>query len=209
MISKKIHSFLLIFLLIVYSHNIKAQNLELINASLQLLNSINNSSNCECSQTLNIDRPLYDGKIILKDSTILTGRISVNHHFDNKMITVLNENYAYKLIDNEMIKEVEIINHENEITVETKFINLNKDEKLYRLVYQKNSKISIYDSSDSPQNNSLVGKVFVKENNIITDTWNFWTSGPKKDLINYLNDREGTNYKIRDFKSLNDLFVKL
>ena len=55
----------------------------------------------------------------------------------------------------------------------------------------------------------LVGRVFIKENNILTDTFNFWSSGEKKDIINYINERDETKYKRGDFKSLDELFSKL
>lgn len=209
MISKKLHSLLILFLLVISSPNLKAQNLELINTSLQLLNSVNSNCNCDCIHTLDINHPFFEGKITLKDSTVLVGKISVNQYYQNRLITIFNNNDQYEPIDNEIIKDVNLRHDENQITKETKFQNISEDNRLYRLVHQKDSNISVYDSSDIPQENSLVGKVYVKENNSITDTWNFWTSGPKKDLINYLNDRDGTNYKRRDFKALDDLFAML
>ncbi|WP_418636708.1 hypothetical protein [Winogradskyella sp.] len=209
MISKKLHSLLILFLLVISSPNLKAQNLELINTSLQLLNSVNSNCNCDCIHTLDINHPFFEGKITLKDSTVLVGKISVNQYYQNRLITIFNNNDQYEPIDNEIIKDVNLRHDENQITKETKFQNISEDNRLYRLVHQKDSSISVYDSSDNPQENSLVGKVYVKENNSITDTWNFWTSGPKKDLINYLNDRDGTNYKRRDFKALDDLFAML
>ncbi|WP_412561125.1 hypothetical protein [Winogradskyella sp. MIT101101] len=207
MISKNLPAFLLLFLIVIYSPSLKAQDLDLINANLLLINS--QSSDCDCCNTLDINKPFYEGEIVLKDSTVLIGKISVNQPFKNKLITIFKSDDDYEPIDNGTIKEVNLSYTQNKITKEIKFLNVNEDERLYRLVFQKGNNISVYDSSDKLKDNSLVGRVLVKENNVLTDTWNFWSSGSKKDLINYLNKRDGTDYKRRDFKSLDDLFAKL
>lgn len=209
MILKKLHTVLFLFIFAIFSFNLKAQDLDLINTNILLINSLDNSCDCDCSNTLDISKPFYNGNIILNDDTVLNGQVSINHLFNNNRITIYYNDNTYEPIDNDLIKEVNISHQKNEIISETTFFNLNNDGKLYRLVYQKDSEISVYDSSTNPEENSLIGRVYVKENDTIIDTWNFWSSGSKKDLINYLNDRDGTNYKRRDFKSLDDLFSML
>ncbi|WP_179319747.1 hypothetical protein [Winogradskyella helgolandensis] len=207
MILKKIYLLLALLLFTSFYFSLKAQNSDLINASLSLLNSVNNG--CDCCNTLNMNQPFYEGKIILKDNTVYTGKISVNQPFENKMITILNIDNNYTPIDNALIKEVHLEHTENKNLTETKFINLNSDERLYRLIYLNESLVTVYDSSNKLFDDLLVGRIIIKENNTLTDTWNFWSSGPKKDLINYINERDFTNFKQRDFESLNDLFAKL
>ena len=209
MISKKIPTVLFLFSLVISSSHLKAQNLELMNASLQLLNSVNSSCNCDCTETLNINSPFFEGQLILKDETVYNGKISINQPYQNKLITILNLDNNYVPIDNDLIKDVIFRRTENENETETKFTNLNSDDRLYRLIFQNESLVRVYDSSNELLDNSLAGRIIIEENNIITDTWNFWSSSPKKDVINYLNNRDNTNYKRRDFESLNDLFAKL
>jgi len=209
MISKKIPTVLCLFILVISSSHLKAQNLELMNASLQLLNSVNNSCNCDCSEMLNINSTYFEGQLILKDETVYNGKISINQPYQNKLITILNIDNTYLPIDNGLIKDVIFRRTENENETETKFTNLNSDDRLYRLIFQNESLVRVYDSSNALLDNSLVGRIIIEENNTVTDTWNFWSSGPKKDVINYLNNRDNANYKRRDFESLNDLFVKL
>ncbi len=207
MILKKIYLLLALLLFTSFYFSLKAQNSDLISASLTLLNSVNND--CDCCHTLNMNQPFYEGKIILKDSTVYIGKINVNQPFENKMITILNIDNNYTPIDNALIKEVHLEHTENKNLTETKFINLNSDERLYRLIYQNESLVTVYDSSNKLLDDLLVGRIIIKENNTLIDTWNFWSSGPKKDLINYINERDFTNFKQRNFKSLNDLFAKL
>jgi hypothetical protein len=203
MVLKKSHPFLVLLLSLLFITTSKAQDFDALNASLLLLNISNN--NCDCGNNLNTNRPFYDGKIILNNSTILEGKISVNQSFKSKMITIFNSADNYEPIDNKLIKEVVLLSTENKVT---KFFNLNNDERLYRLVHQKDTLVSVYDSSNKLQDNSLIGRILIIENNTLTDTWNFWSSGPKKDLINYLNDRDDTTFKRRDFKCLDELFAK-
>jgi hypothetical protein len=111
------------------------------------MNSINSSS--DCNSYLNINQTFYEGKVILKDSSTLKGKISVNQLFENKLITILNTDNEYQPINNQKIKEVVLFHEDGKIS---KFLNLNKDERLYRLVFKKNNKVSLYDSSDEPNN---------------------------------------------------------
>jgi hypothetical protein len=192
-----------LFLLISSLHS-QNKTLDLVNDNALLLTSLNNG--CDCCNTLNINTPFFEGKIILKDSTILIGKISINQLYQNNLIAILNVDNDYRAIDNKTIKEVVLLSPEHK---ETKFFNLNIDERLYRLVYQKHTIVSVYDASNKLQDNSLIGRLLVKENNMLTDTWNFWSSGPKNDLINYMNDRDNTNFKRRNFKSLDQIFAAL
>lgn len=127
-----------------YSQN---KNSELLNTYTFLMNSINSSS--DCNSYLNINQTFYEGKVILKDSSTLKGKISVNQLFENKLITILNTDNEYQPINNQKIKEVVLFHEDGKIS---KFLNLNKDERLYRLVFKKNNKVSLYDSSDEPNN---------------------------------------------------------
>ncbi|WP_225035810.1 hypothetical protein [Winogradskyella sp. SM1960] len=198
---------LISILFALISNSIYSQNKALELANALLISNLN--SDCNCHNTINTNQPFFEGKVILKDSSVYKGNISINQPFENKMFTILKIDNTYNPLENDLIKEVHLTHTEEETPKETKYINLNSDERLYRLIYKNDDLVSAYDASNEPFDKSLIGRIFIKENKTLTDTWNFWSSGPKKDVINYINDRDDTNYKRRDFESLNDLFAKL
>jgi hypothetical protein len=158
----------------------------------------------------NDDVYFYEGKINLKDNNSIDGSISINNKRYGKYLTIVRTKDSCIFIPNTKINSVILYENNKNTTVETKFEALNNDNKLYRQVFHNDKKnITIYDSSKKPYRNRLGYGVYVKENGLTTYTYNFWSSGPKKDLINYLNKRDKTKYKRRDFKSIDDLFQKI
>lgn len=203
----KLRIFLTVIITFLSFNSFSQDKLQLINNLLILSNNLNESC---CGSYFNTNQPFFDGVIILQDDTTLKGRLSLNQPFKNKYVSILEKDGVFQLIDNINIKEVTFFENENNETLETKFTIILDDEKLYRTVFDNGTNIVVYDSFSEPFNGKkLEGKVLVKDEDELTDTWNFWTSGPKKDIINYLNQRDGTTYKRRDFKTLEDLFAKL
>lgn len=150
----------------------------------------------------------FDGKINLNNNDSLIGQISVNHKKNGEYSTIFRHNDSCTFVPNKTIKAVTLF--EQDRKSETKFRFINDSNKLYReIFYNEKKNISVYDTSDKPFNDKLIAEVFVKENDTIINTFDFWTSGPKKDLINYLRKRDGIKYKRRDFDSLQDLFETL
>lgn len=169
------------------------QNLNDINVQTVLFNTLND-------QNINF----FNGKISLNDNTTLTGEISLNHKHNGVYTTILKSGDLCKYIPNNMISTV--ILNENKTT----FIAINNSIKLYREVFKNTTKnIVVYDTSEAPFNGALIAEVFVKENDQVTNTFDFWTSGPKQDLINYLRKRDRVQYKRKDFNSLQDIFETL
>ena len=66
-----------------------------------------------------------------------------------------------------------------------------------------NGKRKIYDESSKPTTN-LVGEIFVKEELNLKSLYNFWSSGPKQDLINYINERDNKSFRKKDFKNIDE-----
>lgn len=150
--------------------------------------------------------PFYKGEIQLKNGNSLTGKVSLNYAENKEYETVIRQQDSLKFIPNKEIEDVVLYSEEGS---KTNFSALDQKGLLYRKVYQNKNELTVYDSANRPYNNKLIATIFVKENDFIVNTFDFWTSGPKKDLVNYLNKRDGTNYKNRDFKTLEDLFEKL
>lgn len=185
-----------LFFVIAFNLNAQKNDEESINfINLQLIGILNDD-----------DNPFFNGKINLKDGNSLTGKISLNYKKKGEYVTVLNQNGLHSYISNEKINDVILISGDN---LETTFTVIKDNNLLYREVFKKNKDVIVYDTSVMPFENKLAAQVFVKENDSLTNTFNFWTSGSKKDLVNYINNRDGLQYKSRDFKSLEDLFLKL
>ena len=199
MISKSLFKQLALIIILSISFTSQAQEVDLNYINLQTI--IFNNLNDETS--------FYEGEVNLKNNTSLTGLISINHKRNGKYITIIKNNDECHYISNQEIYNVSLLNKDNKSETQTSFLQINEDGKLYRLVYQNNDGTSVYDTSTKPFNNLLIGEVIVKENNELYFIFDFWTSGPKKDLINYINERDGKAYKRRHFKSLDTLFACL
>ncbi|RZK08837.1 MAG: hypothetical protein EOO46_13920 [Flavobacterium sp.] len=150
------------------------------------------------------DEEYYPGKIILKSNDTLVGKISLNYRIKENFSALFNDGAKEVKIPNESIGKIILSNRNNEWT---EFESLDNSKQLYRILYS--GKVKIYDSSSKPQGGNLVSGVFIKENDKVYSLFNFWSSGPKQDLIDYINKRDGENFKRRDFKNSDEIFAYL
>lgn len=194
---KYLFKYLVLLLTIVFSINLNAQNKDdLVNLNTILTNEINNNSY----------NSFFEGTITLKDGDILTGKISLNNIKNQEYSAIYSQNGDWQYIPNHKIKKASLYSKNNP---ETKFYTIKDDDVMYREVYKKNEEIIVFDSSNKPFENRLISTVFIKDKDTLINTFDFWTSSSKKDLINYINNRDGVSYRNRDFKSLEELFEKL
>ena len=197
-ISRTTNKFVILFFCL-FSFSLVAQQ-----AQLDMLNLVNTQL-----QNAN-DISFYNGKVNLKDNNSIDGRVSINNKRFGEYFTIVRTKDSCVYIPNAKINSVVLNENHKGTTIETKFELLNDGDKLYRQIYHNNTKnVTVYDSSEKPFRNRLGYGVFVKEKDLLTYTYNFWSSGPKKDLINYINKRDKTKFKRRDFKSLQELFDKV
>lgn len=185
-----------IFLLfLIFSVNLNAQkNDDIVNFLTVYNNYLYNNDNYN---------PFFEGVINFKNGKSVKGKISLNYFENDKYSAILKQDDNWKIIPNSEIENVVLHDNDNS---ETKFSAINDDGILYRQVYKKNNENFIYDSSNKPLENSLIAPVWIKKKDSLINTFDFWTWGPKKDLINYLSERDGKKYKSRDFKSLKELY---
>lgn len=159
--------------------------------------------------TINDEIYFYDGLINLKNNEILEGSISLNHIKDGKYSVILRTKDSCTYISNEDIEDVVLLEKNKHNVSQTRFVLLENHQKLLRELYFKDSENAIYDAMEKPFDGSVMNDVYVKENGSLIRLFDFWTSGPKKALINYINKRDNKKYKRRDFKSLEQLFATL
>ncbi len=185
-----------IFLLfLIFSVNLNAQkNDDIVNFLTIYNNYLYNNDNYN---------PFFEGAINFKNGKSVKGKISLNYLENDKYSAILKQDDNWKIIPNSEIENVVLHDNDNS---ETKFSAINDDGILYRQVYKKNNENFIYDSSNKPLENNLIAPVWIKKKDSLINTFDFWTWGPKKDLINYLSKRDGKEYKSRDFKSLKELY---
>ena len=150
------------------------------------------------------DEEYYPGKIILKSQDTLVGMISLNYRLKENYVALFDDGIQEVKISNESIGKIILSSRNNDLT---EFESLDNSKLLYRILYS--GKVKVYDSSSRPQNGNLVSSVFIKENDLVYRLFNFWSSGPKQDLIDYINQRDGENFKRRDFKNSDEIFAYL
>ncbi len=153
------------------------------------------------------DNSFYDGEIHLKNSEILKGSISLNLKNHGQYATLLIGKDEHTYIPNDEINYVLV--SDNDQSSKTKFVSIQGQSKLFRELYRKNDQTIVYDLLEKPFDGRIMNDIHIKAQGKLVSIFDFWTSGPKKDLINYINKRDGMNYRRRDFKSLDDLFAKL
>lgn len=146
----------------------------------------------------------YSGSIILKSQNTLTGMISINYRMKENFSALFDDGVQKVKVPNESIEKVFLADSNNNLS---EFESIDGSKLLYRILYS--GKMKIYDSSSKPQNGSLVSGIFIKENDQIHSLFNFWSSGPKQDLINYINKRDNEHFKRRDFKTTDEIFAYL
>ena len=153
----------------------------------------------------------HEGTVTLSNATTIKGRFSLNHYKDDTYTVIHNDEDGERhYISTDSIQSVVLFRKEkNDITDKTLFVKVKGDSKLYRIISKNTDQVILFDSATKPFSGLLIGDVFVKENDSIINTYNFWSSGPKQDVINYINKRDNTKYRRRDFKTINDLVVQL
>ncbi|WP_298903895.1 hypothetical protein [uncultured Psychroserpens sp.] len=157
----------------------------------------------------NDDVYYYTGQIRLKDQQTFNGLISINHKRYKDYTTILKTKDKCVYIPNENIDTVILYKDDNRDYTETTFVSIKGHDKLFREIYKKDNSTIVYDLLKKPFDGKIMNDIYIKENGKLVSIFNFWSSGPKKDLINYINKRDTKTYKRRDFKSLKDLFAKL
>ncbi|EPR74377.1 hypothetical protein ADIWIN_0478 [Winogradskyella psychrotolerans RS-3] len=157
----------------------------------------------------NLDHDFYDGEITMKNNETINGFVSLNHIDNQHYAVILSTDDGCIYIPNEDVSSVTLFNAHKGETTATKFVAIEGYDKLFRELYIKDEDSAIYDLIEAPYDSKIINDVYIKENNTLVSIDDFWTSGPKKDLINYINKRDNTDFKRKDFKSLNTLFAKL
>ena len=195
--SKIIKKSLVVLLFLCFVSKTKAQSND-----LNLINFIT-------IQNLSEDISFFEGKLILENSEVLTGNISINHNNKEDYETILQTDKGCTYISNEDIASITLFGSENDELYESEFVKFENSNKFYRELYKKDDANAIYDLLEQPFDNKTMNDVYVLEDNELVSINNFWSSGPKKDVINYINKRDGTNYKRKDFETLNELLSKL
>lgn len=193
---KIIFRYLSVFLLMVFSVNVSAQKNDEAMAYFIIYQDLLNPP----------QEPIfYDGIIHLKDGNSVHGEVALNEEENRENFTILKNSNKWEYINNTEIDHVILFDEKD---AKTTFYLQPERNVLLRKIYRQNGK-TLFDSANFPFDNRLIAPVYVEENDSLINTFNFWTSGPKKDLVNYINDRDGKKYKNRDFKTLDDLFKKL
>ena len=195
--SKIIKKSLVVLLFLCFVSKAKAQSND-----LNLINFIT-------IQNLSEDISFFEGKLILENNEVLTGNISINHNNKEDYETILQTDKGYAYISNEDIASIMLFGSESDELYESEFVKFENNNKFYRELYKKDDANAIYDLLEQPFDNKTMNDVYVLEDNELISINNFWSSGPKKDVINYINKRDGTNYKRKDFETLNELLSKL
>lgn len=148
----------------------------------------------------------YDGTVTLNNNEVLTGAISLNLKTNKTYFTVIDDGTSIRYIPNTEIAQIALINKNNTaLGTESVFEKLGDGSRLYRRIAK--GSVAVYDSSSRPFEGNMVSGVFIKDDNKVHSIFNFWTSGAKQDLLNYINKRDNTKYKRSDFKSVTDLIA--
>jgi hypothetical protein len=205
MISKTIvHSFIILLIATgVPKSQAQEQNREHEVVRLGL-ESITPNSNY--SKTLHF----FEGRIKLKDSTYFFGEICLNQLDKNqKYAAILRIDECAFYIPNATIKNIVLQQVLDKKNMKTKFISIDKEDKLFREVYKKDPNTIVYDLKESPFDGKTLNDVHIMDNGNLLEIYKLTPSGPKKDIINYLNKRDNKTYNRGDFKTLKDVFASL
>ena len=145
----------------------------------------------------------FEGEVKLNSNETIHGLISLNQKQNGEYTTAVKNGKSTQYFSNATLQCVVLFSKNKTISGTTKFEKLPHSEKFYRILKEGNT--TIYDTSLKPFDGNLVGEIYVKEENTIRSIFNFWSSGPKQDLIDFLNKRDSKNFKRKDFKSTNVL----
>ncbi|MFQ3239769.1 MAG: hypothetical protein ACI9NI_002082 [Olleya marilimosa] len=203
--SSKITQRIAAFVLLLFMITANGQTKHKSNSSVIALETLNLIT---FLSTLN-DYPndFYQGEMTLNDGSIIIGYFSLNNSIADNYIVLHDDGETYNYYCKDEINDVMLYNPNSDANTMFNFIK--DDGKLYRKVFDNNIDVIVYDTANYPFDNKLVNEVIIDVNNQLIETWNFWTSGPKHDLIKYLRERDDVRYKRSDFKTLNDIFRRL
>ncbi|WP_028281906.1 hypothetical protein [Olleya marilimosa] len=203
--SSKITQRIAAFVLLLFMITANGQTKHKSNSSVIALETLNLIT---FLSTLN-DYPndFYQGEMTLNDGSIIIGYFSLNNSIADNYVVLHDDGETYNYYCKDEINDVMLYNPNSDANTMFNFIK--DDGKLYRKVFDNNIDVIVYDTANYPFDNKLVNEVIIDVNNQLIETWNFWTSGPKHDLIKYLRERDDVRYKRSDFKTLNDIFRRL
>lgn len=203
--SSKITQRIAAFVLLLFMITANGQTKHKSNSSVIALETLNLIT---FFSTLN-DYPndFYQGEITLNDGSIIIGYFSLNNSIADNYVVLHDDGETYNYYCKDEINDVMLYNPNSDANTMFNFIK--DDGKLYRKVFDNNIDVIVYDTANYPFDNKLVNEVIIDVNNQLIETWNFWTSGPKHDLIKYLRERDDVRYKRSDFKTLDDIFRRL
>jgi hypothetical protein len=203
--SSKITQRIAALILLLFMITANGQTKHKSNSSLLALETLNLITFFNTLNTYPND--FYKGEMTLNDGSILIGHFSLNNSSTDNYVVLHDDGETYHYYCKDEIKDVMLYNPNSDNNTIFEFIK--DDGKLYRKVYDNNKDVIVYDTANYPFDNTLVDQVIIDVDNQLIETWNFWTSGPKHDLIKYLRDRDNIRYKRSQFKSLDDIFEKL
>lgn len=203
--SSKITQRIAAFVLLLFMITANGQTKHKSNSSVIALETLNLIT---FLSTLN-DYPndFYQGEMTLNDGSIIIGYFSLNNSIADNYVVLHDDGETYNYYCKDEINDVMLYNPNSDANTMFNFIK--DDGKLYRKVFDNNIDVIVYDTANYPFDNKLVNEVIIDVNNQLIETWNFWTSGPKHDLIKYLRERDDVRYKRSDFKTLDDIFRRL
>jgi len=203
--SSKITQRIAAFVLLLFMITANGQTKHKSNSSVIALETLNLIT---FISTLN-DYPndFYQGEMTLNDGSIIIGYFSLNNSIADNYVVLHDDGETYNYYCKDEINDVMLYNPNSDANTMFNFIK--DDGKLYRKVFDNNIDVIVYDTANYPFDNKLVNEVIIDVNNQLIETWNFWTSGPKHDLIKYLRERDDVRYKRSDFKTLDDIFRRL
>ncbi|WP_339873676.1 hypothetical protein [Olleya marilimosa] len=203
--SSKITQRIAAFVLLLFMITANGQTKHKSNSSVIALETLNLIT---FFSTLN-DYPndFYQGEMTLNDGSIIIGYFSLNNSIADNYVVLHDDGETYNYYCKDEINDVMLYNPNSDANTMFNFIK--DDGKLYRKVFDNNIDVIVYDTANYPFDNKLVNEVIIDVNNQLIETWNFWTSGPKHDLIKYLRERDDVRYKRSDFKTLDDIFRRL
>tara|TARA_R110000751_G_scaffold2470_4_gene13397 strand:+ start:225215 stop:225832 length:618 start_codon:yes stop_codon:yes gene_type:complete len=203
--SSKITQRIAALILLLFMITANGQTRHKSNSSLLALETLNLITFFNTLNTYPND--FYKGEMTLNDGSILIGYFSLNNSSTDNYVVLHDDGETYHYYCKDEINDVMLYNPNSDNNTIFEFIK--DDGKLYRKVYDNNKDVIVYDTANYPFDNTLVDQVIIDVDNQLIETWNFWTSGPKHDLIKYLRNRDNIRYKRSQFKSLDDIFEKL
>lgn len=159
--------------------------------------------NDEDEQVITPSLTFNEGEIILNDKTTIKSLININFRKKEGLVTLTKIDNKISYIPNSEILLVTISSTNKDTVITDSFERINESGKLYRIV--GTGKRKIYDESTKPITGYLVGAIFVKDESKAQSLYNFWSSGPKQDLIDYINKRDHKVFTKKDFKNMDDL----